>query len=461
MVERYVEKRIRRKLQILLPTMAVLTIVCAVMWAQHERAHFNAGTKVNGIDCAGLTVEEARDKLEEAIVELKFSNGEFANISGNKLGRTIQSLSELELFLSEQNKNATKEFSLSEESFDVNEEVLSNFLHSLKPLSNSGMLEPQNAYIALNEDYSFEIVEEKEGYVINLKDAEKLVKDTLQSGQNVIDFASITRTKPDVLSSSEELISKVTSMNNVLRTVIIYTLRDGSEYKLDIDTMKEWIYQDENGEYQMAIQEGVEDFVKRLDKEVRRIGYNMYFTQENGETVRLQVEYGCTDTVDVQKEISAIQIQLQTGAEFKREPTYSRYNDFENMQTYLVIDKTNQYLYAFENGRLEVETDVTTGDPTKGWDTPSGCFFLDSKARGYYLRRYNFQTNIWLSFYGDYGIHDSNRTVLGGNIYKGNGSHGCVNAPSLKVSDAAERIYMIFERAGDINEHLIPIIILP
>ncbi|MBQ7463714.1 MAG: L,D-transpeptidase, partial [Lachnospiraceae bacterium] len=33
-------------------------------------------------------------------------------------------------------------------------------------------------------------------------------------------------------------------------------------------------------------------------------------------------------------------------------------------------------------------------------------------------------------FYGGYGLHDASwRGAFGGNIYKTNGSHGCVNMP--------------------------------
>ena len=39
-----------------------------------------------------------------------------------------------------------------------------------------------------------------------------------------------------------------------------------------------------------------------------------------------------------------------------------------------------------------------------------------------------------MGIYGGCGIHDASwRSSYGGNIYKGNGSHGCVNTPYSKV----------------------------
>ena len=40
---------------------------------------------------------------------------------------------------------------------------------------------------------------------------------------------------------------------------------------------------------------------------------------------------------------------------------------------------------------------------------------------------------------GGFGIHDASwRSYFGGDIYKGNGSHGCVNAPHDKAAEIYE-----------------------
>ena len=47
---------------------------------------------------------------------------------------------------------------------------------------------------------------------------------------------------------------------------------------------------------------------------------------------------------------------------------------------------------------------------------------------------YSSFVNYWMGFYGGCGIHDASwRSSFGGTIYKGNGSHGCVNTPLEKV----------------------------
>lgn len=72
-------------------------------------------------------------------------------------------------------------------------------------------------------------------------------------------------------------------------------------------------------------------------------------------------------------------------------------------------------------------------------------FFLTGKTRNAILRgwndngtRYASPVSFWMPFDGGIGLHDASwRTTFGGEIYIGNGSHGCVNLPKA----AAEEIY--------------------
>ena len=93
--------------------------------------------------------------------------------------------------------------------------------------------------------------------------------------------------------------------------------------------------------------------------------------------------------------------------------------------------------YIGEDGKLTgFETDVVTGNDDGYCNTPTGYFSITSRARNTYLNGpgYSSFVNYWMGFYGGCGIHDASwRSSYGGNIYKGNGSHGCVNTPYSKV----------------------------
>ena len=55
---------------------------------------------------------------------------------------------------------------------------------------------------------------------------------------------------------------------------------------------------------------------------------------------------------------------------------------------------------------------------------------------------YESDVKYWMAFYEGQGLHDASwRSSFGGNIYKHNGSHGCVNIPL----DKAEALYDMVE----------------
>ncbi len=54
---------------------------------------------------------------------------------------------------------------------------------------------------------------------------------------------------------------------------------------------------------------------------------------------------------------------------------------------------------------------------------------------------YESYVDYWLGFNGGIGIHDASwRDDFGGDIYQGNGSHGCVNTPFDKVKTIYEHV---------------------
>ena len=104
--------------------------------------------------------------------------------------------------------------------------------------------------------------------------------------------------------------------------------------------------------------------------------------------------------------------------------------------TYVEVSIKQQHLWFYEKGKLTLETDVVTGNADGECDTPTGKFTMTSRALDTTLTGpgYSSFVNYWMGFYGGCGIHDASwRSSFGGTIYKGNGSHGCVNTPLEKV----------------------------
>ena len=108
--------------------------------------------------------------------------------------------------------------------------------------------------------------------------------------------------------------------------------------------------------------------------------------------------------------------------------------------TYVEIDISDQHMWYVVNGDVYVSTPIVTGN-YNSMDTPTGIFSIRNKARNVSLVGSGYVSFVeyWMAFIGSsYGIHDASwRSSFGGDIYKGNGSHGCVNTPY----DAVRKIY--------------------
>mgnify|MGYP000101024566 FL=1 len=135
-----------------------------------------------------------------------------------------------------------------------------------------------------------------------------------------------------------------------------------------------------------------------------------------------------------------------------RKPEYSQeelYTDNHGLgDTYIEVNLTEQHLYYYKKGKVVLDTPFVSGRMTKDRFTPPGVYFLTYKQKDRILRgrpnasgqpSYQSHVNYWMPFNGGVGIHDlaSRGNNFGGDIYKTNGSHGCINTPL----EAAKTIY--------------------
>jgi murein L,D-transpeptidase YcbB/YkuD len=113
--------------------------------------------------------------------------------------------------------------------------------------------------------------------------------------------------------------------------------------------------------------------------------------------------------------------------------------------TYVEVDIAAQHLYFFVDGVVVMDTDIVTGNPNRGWSTPTGIFQIYSREHDRYLRGpgYKVWVKYWMPFHGGYGLHDAGyRSEFGGDIYQSDGSHGCVNIPRDKARILYDQAYV-------------------
>ena len=114
--------------------------------------------------------------------------------------------------------------------------------------------------------------------------------------------------------------------------------------------------------------------------------------------------------------------------------------------SYIEVSLERQYLWLYKNGSLVTETDIISGLPTEDRATYTGAYSIAYKASPFTLTSdiygYNTEVTYWMPFVYGQGLHDADwQPVFGGEVYKTNGSHGCINLPPYQ----AEIIYNAIE----------------
>lgn len=172
------------------------------------------------------------------------------------------------------------------------------------------------------------------------------------------------------------------------------------------------------------------------------------FASTRGDTVTVKyVTYGTK--LDAETEKSYLLETLRSGAEDSSAhvPAYIQQGYVRGLDdiggTYIEIDMTDQKMYYYVDGELTLETDVVTGNTGRRMGTPQGINFVYAKQRNRTLRGPGYASFVkyWVPVKGNIGIHDASwRSRFGGQIYKTNGSHGCINTPTDVMSQLYEMV---------------------
>jgi lipoprotein-anchoring transpeptidase ErfK/SrfK len=246
---------------------------------------------------------------------------------------------------------------------------------------------------------------------------------------------------PVVADDNETLLAAIAQLNKALDAVITYQVGSATQV-LDANTFQPWLYV--KADMSVGLNdEALTEYVKELASR-----YNTYYTAKNfmtsyGQTVSItNSNYGWK--VDNDAEKAAIITDILAGEPVTRDLNYSTKahsrdgNDYGN--SYVEINLTAQHLYVYVDGKVVVETDFVSGNLKNNWDTPTGIWGLTYKTKDAVLRGDNYETPVdyWMPYAGNVGMHDATwRDDFGGNIYKRDGSHGCINLPWGK----AKQIY--------------------
>lgn len=434
----------------------IVLLITYLGLVSYFKNHFYFKTTINGLKASGKTIEEFTKEIDEDtknyVLTLEGRDGIKNQILSKDIGLKYNHNDEIKKIKDAQNPfNIFRGVFIKKHhevtrtiSYDNN--LLKQHVDKMNFFENSKIVKPVNATIKFN-DKEYEIIPEVMG--------NKIIKDNLYKEINnaIINNIRILRLdksncyeNPKYTSKSKEVINAKDTMNKYIQSVITYDIR-GNKKVVDSTIIKDLISVDDNFNVDVDSKK-VKAYIDTLAYNYNTAGIMRTFTTSSGQAVKIYGgNYGWI--IDRAKEREALIQAIKDGKAITKKPEYAQttpYNDPNEIgNSYVEIDLTKQHLWVYKNGNLITNGSIVTGNISKNTGTPAGVYRLTYKEKNATLKGEGYATKVkfWMPFNGGIGMHDATwRKDFGGNIYKNNGSHGCVNCPS----SLAEAIYNNIEQ---------------
>ncbi len=440
-------------LAIILAAVAAAIVTAIILTHFWVSSHYLPGTTVNGIDISGMTEEEARDAADTALAEytLTVTGRDTEDVlTAEDIGLAcdysadgadiLQDLLRSQNLLSWLFSGGERERSAETgHTYDTTktEEAVDGF----SCLDPDLVTEPEDAYLEYR-DGEYMIIPETEGTVVSRDTLLEAVYGAIDELGSEILLEGMY-TEAEITSDDETLVAEAETANRILSSEVTVSSRLSSASP-DRDTINSFLVFGEDGEVSLD-RDLVYDWVtENISTPNLTVGNSRTISTPSSGTITVSGgTYGYR--VSAAEETTQLMEDLLAGETVEREPVWSveecgsSSNDGVG-DTYIDINIASQMVYVVKDGSIDFSTECVTGDVATGYSTPTGIYYVSWKTTDYTMKTYDAFVNYWMPIDDSTGVglHDATwRSSFGGEIYKTNGSHGCINLPY----SAAEYIY--------------------
>lgn len=443
-------------LWILLAVVAVL-LVAYVGLVIYFKKHFFPKTELNGLQVGKMTADEAQRSVEtetkDYLLTVFDRAGQKYHIKGYDIDYAYRSKGEEKKILDGQGAFAWPVKIWKEQkwempiSIDYDQQKLADVVSGLDCLKEENITRPQDAHIEKGEK-GYQIVKEVKGNELIPEKLQEEIKNAVDAGENELALGDSVYVSPQITEKDEKLTGEMKQIEHYLKATVTYDI-PGSDEKIDEAMITSWLQLGEDGT--VTLDEGaVAAFVQSMASKYNTYGDERQFHTTNGDDITIGGgDYGWVINKD--DEIAQLLQDLNGGKAVKREPVYlqtAKVHDLKNDigSTYIEIDYTNQHLWYYKEGQLQMDTPIVSGNISRGNGSPDGIFKINYKKSPDVLRGEGYESEVdyFMEFALNVGIHDANwrpAYQFGGSTYRTAGSHGCVNVSP----EAAAKLYGMLE----------------
>lgn len=438
-------------------------LTCYISMRSYYQTHCLPNTYIGNTNVSGLSAQDIRSYYESSSRNRKLvltGKDEDCELDLTKADFKVKLTDDMDAVIEKQNCNLWFMSYFSSRQYDnavtseYDEEKLQSMVNELPVFTSKDIKAPENATLKVGEN-GFEIKKEVEG---NKLDKDKLLKhidSVLSDGKSILMSQNIKVDMTDdylmpTVYSDDELLKKTMAAAEKMQGITLHLdLVDAIE-TIDADDVAGFIKISDDNKLSYD-EDAVAKYVDGLAKKYTTLHSTRDFKTSNGDTIKIQSDSDSYGFIfDKSETVKTIMNALKDGKDADIKAVWhdgycipkqrnSDQGDIGN--TYVEVSIDQQHMWYYKDGQLVVDTDVVTGKDVDGRRTPKGVYFIWNRESPSMLKgSYGSQkVNFWLAFTWDgCGIHDSLwRSSYGGDIWRNNGSHGCVNTPYDKV----EQIY--------------------
>lgn len=429
---------------------------------------FPVGVWINDIYCTGMTAEEVSDILTPAyysnfdVVSVYTITGECHELALEEYGVSVDYLPVIKEILNDNqgygwifNIQNPKHYDIKPQyHYDI--DAMKAKLEELDWL-NENLYNPQNTVSILKSATAGYILVDETKDLLLRDNAVKLISDGIVNQLTDINLANSDNKKICYKSipytdEMRDTLNKWEGVQEFQSFKMVYEFGDREEI-IDENVVADWMALDENGHIlydenndPILDETVIQEYVAYLSTTYNTVGTERNFQATRGDIVKVSGgSYG--NEIDAKAEYDFLLNAFLNKESGTRTPVYSseaREKGSDDIgDTYIEVDMGNQQMYYYMDGVLVLETPIVTGNLSRKWDTPSKVCYVYFKQKNRVLRGQNYATPVkyWMAVDGHIGIHDATwRKEFGGEIYKTDGSHGCINTPLEKMSELYELV---------------------
>ena len=440
------------KKKILLISISVLSSIAILFAIFFFSTHFAPWTKVSTdfftIDSEMQTKEELTNTVVDSIENIKFHitgtniemeirMSDIATVDAEKLGENLDGKNlhtninvDVKNVVTFENDKITK--------------ILATYF------SNVEQVPSQNAQIEFT-DGKYEITNETIGTVLTANFTNAVV-DKITQYDFDIDLSELdVYEKPQVTNENEILNNNLSIFKKFEDFVLTYKVGEEKEI-IDISIINKWLIPNYNEDGSLNKEnpfnidnEQVSIYLQTLKE--KYIPDEFIFTTTSGKQIIYGTQSG--EWVDVEALGKDIVEHIKNNTSEEKDMPYKTEPDIINKtsssinNTYIEVSIDEQHIWMYIDDELIVDSDIVTGNLSRKHYTRRGVFNLTYKTRNATLRGPGYASFVyyWMPFDGGIGLHDATwRDEFGGEIYKTDGSHGCVNLPKETAKIIYENI---------------------